>query len=132
MAGTGETSGIVRMGGGRCAHWLEVLTVAACCMTVTPANAAGPEQGPTKVVKSTVRELHNILKEFTDPNHSEARCWEIEQVVRQRVHYQDMAKRSLGASWSQIDDAAPQEYVDELCHHESTSCGRVLLLIVLG
>jgi phospholipid transport system substrate-binding protein len=80
-------------------------------MSLTPANAAWPEQGPTEAVKGTVTELLYILKELKEPSRSEARRWEIEQVIRHRVHYEDMAKRSLGASWVQMGDVARREYV---------------------
>lgn len=74
----------------------------------TPALA---QQGPTETVKGTVSELLYILKEFKDPSRTEARRWEIEQVIRHRVHYGDMAKRSLGASWWQLSDVSRHEYV---------------------
>ncbi|MBA3754381.1 MAG: ABC transporter substrate-binding protein [Nitrospira sp.] len=82
-----------------------------CLMSQTPVTAAGSEQGPTETVKGTVTELLSILKELKDPNRSEARRGEIEQVIRHRVHYEDMAKRSLGGSWVQLSHVARREYV---------------------
>ncbi|CBK41195.1 protein of unknown function [Nitrospira defluvii] len=38
-------------------------------------------------------------------------CAGIEQVIRHHVHYEDMAKRSLGASWGQLSNVARREYV---------------------
>jgi len=113
MTDTGETARMVRKWRSRCGYWQGVMSVAAitCLMSVTPANAAGTEQGPTQAVKGTVTELLSILKEFKDPSRSEARRWEIEQVIRHHVHYVDMAKRSLGASWVDMSDAARREYV---------------------
>ena len=87
------------------------MAMVTCFMSLTPANATGPEQAPTEAVKGTVTELLYILKELKDPSRSEARRWEIEQVIRRRVHYEDMAKRSLGTSWGQMNDIARQEYV---------------------
>jgi phospholipid transport system substrate-binding protein len=81
------------------------------CMGLIQATAAWPEQGPTEAVKGTVSELLYILKELRDPSRSEVRRWEIEQVIRHRVHYEDMARRSLGSSWTQLNDPARQEYV---------------------
>jgi phospholipid transport system substrate-binding protein len=80
-------------------------------MGIVPATAAWSEQGPTEAVKGTVSELLSILKELKDPTRSEARRWEIEQVIRHHVHYEDMAKRSLGASWGQLSNVARREYV---------------------
>ena len=114
MTDTGETPRIMRVWGLRCGSWPGVIAVAViiCSMRLAPAIAALPEQRPTEAVKDTVTELLYILKEFKEPSRSEARRWEIEQVIRHRVHYEDMAKRSLGASWAQMDDAARREYVN--------------------
>jgi phospholipid transport system substrate-binding protein len=113
MTATGETTGTVRRSGNWSGYWREVISVAmvTCVMSLMPANAAGPDQGPTDAVKGTVTELLSILKELKDPIRSEARRWEIEQVIRRRVHYEDMAKRSLGTSWGKMNDIARREYV---------------------
>lgn len=95
------------------ASWRGMALVAAISllMGIVQATAAWSEQGPTEAVKGTVSELLSILKELKDPTRSEARRWEIEQVIRHHVHYEDMAKRSLGASWGQLSDVARREYV---------------------
>jgi phospholipid transport system substrate-binding protein len=113
MTVTGETTGTVRRSGNRSGYWREVMSVAmvTCVMSLMPANATGPDQGPTDAVKGTVTELLSILKELKDPIRSDARRWEIEQVIRRRVHYEDMAKRSLGTSWGKMNDIARREYV---------------------
>ena len=80
-------------------------------MSIVQAAAAWSEQGPTETVRGTVSELLSILKEFKDPGRFDARRWEIEQVIRHHVHYEDMAKRSLGTSWSELTDVARREYV---------------------
>ena len=97
----------------RQASWRGMALVAAISllMGIVQATAAWSEQGPTEAVKGTVSELLSILKELKDPTRSEARRWEIEQVIRQHVHYEDMAKRSLGTSWGQLSDVARREYV---------------------
>ena len=97
----------------RQASWRGMALVAAISllMGIVPATAAWSEQGPTEAVKGTVSELLSILKELKDPTRSEARRWEIEQVIRHHVHYEDMAKRSLGASWGQLSNVARREYV---------------------
>ena len=87
------------------------VAMATCLLSLAPASAAFPEQRPKEAIKGTVAQLRSILDEFQEPSDTEARRWEIEQVIRQRVHYQEMAKRSLGTSWSQLNDDARQEYV---------------------
>ncbi len=113
MTATGETAVMMRRGGLRSGYWREVLTVAmvTCFMSLTPAHATGLQEGPTEAVKETVTDLLSILKEFKGPTRSETRRSEIEQVIRRRVHYEDMAKRSLGSSWVQMNDMGRQEYV---------------------
>lgn len=87
------------------------LVAAIFLISLLPAAAAWPEQGPTGAVKATVGELLSILKTFKDASRAETRRWEIEQVIRHRVHYEEMAKRSLGVSWAQLTDSARREYV---------------------
>lgn len=113
MTNTGQTATMVRRCGSRAGYWREIISMAIVtwCLSLTPVNAAWPEQGPTEAVKGTVTEFLYILKELKDPSRFEARRWEIEQVIRRRVHYEDMAKRSLGSSWAQMGDMARREYV---------------------
>jgi len=113
MTDTSRTSRAARRFWLRQASWRGMALVAAISllMGIVQATAAWSEQGPTEAVKGTVSELLSILKELKDPTRSEARRWEIEQVIRHHVHYEDMAKRSLGASWGQLSDAARREYV---------------------
>jgi len=88
-----------------------VVALVTCLVGWMPAIAAWPEQRPTESVKDTVTELLNILKDFNEPSRFEARREQIEQVIRHHVHYEDMAKRSLGTSWAQMDEVARKEYV---------------------
>jgi ABC-type transport system involved in resistance to organic solvents, auxiliary component len=113
MPGTSWTTRIIRRHGSRYRHWRDASLVAVVSLLIGLTQAAGawPEQGPTEAVRETVTELLHILKDLKGPNHSEERRWEIEQVIRRRVNYEDMAKRSLGAPWSELSDPARQEYV---------------------
>ncbi len=113
MTDNRRTAGAVRRFWLCQASWRGMALVAAISllMGIVQATVAWSEQGPTEAVKGTVSELLSILKELKDPTRSEARRWEIEQVIRHHVHYEDMAKRSLGASWWQLSDVARREYV---------------------
>jgi phospholipid transport system substrate-binding protein len=104
---------MVRRRGRKQGYWqgVGIVMTISLCLGLTQAAAAGPDLGPTETVKGTVSELLYILKELKDPSRSEARRWEIEQVIRNHVHYEDMAKRSLGAPWIQLSDVARREYV---------------------
>ena len=113
MTSTGKTVRGLGEYDARCVCWPNVTVVAlvACLVGWMPAIAAWPEQRPTDSVKDTVTELLNILKDFNEPSRFEARREQIEQVIRHHVHYEDMAKRSLGTSWAQMDEVARKEYV---------------------
>lgn len=113
MTDISGAGGMVRRRGRGRGYWRGSVVVMAIslCIGLTQATAAWSEQSPTETVKGTVSELLYILKELKDPSRSEARRWEIEQVIRHHVHYEDMAKRSLGPSWGQLSDVARREYV---------------------
>jgi phospholipid transport system substrate-binding protein len=113
MTETSRATGIVQ-GAGRWYEkrgWATFIAVLSFCMSLGLATAARSEQGPTETVRGTVSELLHILKDLKDSGRSEARRWEIEQVIRHHVHYEDMAKRSLGAAWTQLNEPARREYV---------------------
>lgn len=76
-------------------------------------RAAPSEYSPTASVKNTMAELLSILgnEELQQPERSEDRRQKIEQVIRHRVNYAQMAKRSLGAPWASLTDAERQEFV---------------------
>ncbi len=88
-----------------------MISVFALVLSATPCAA---DPAPTESVKSTITELIDILdnEELKKPDRSEDRRREIERVVKQRVSYEEMAKRSLGAPWSELSEVDRQEFVD--------------------
>jgi phospholipid transport system substrate-binding protein len=90
--------------------------VIICFLNIMPVNAADSGPTPTETINGTVTELFAILEEFQGPDRSEVRRHEIERVIRGNVHYEEMAKRSLGASWAQMDDGERAEYVGLFVH----------------
>ena len=77
----------------------------------TPVVSA--EQTATESVKSTIDEVIHILnsEELNQPGRSVERREKIEQVIRQRVSYEDMAKRALGWPWIELTHTERQEFV---------------------
>lgn len=67
----------------------------------------------TEAVKSTVAELIQVLDDpyLKEHERAEQRRHEIERIVRQRVSYEEMAKRALGTLWSEINEHDRQEFV---------------------
>ena len=77
----------------------------------TPVASA--DQTATESVKSTINEVIHILnsEELKHPGRSVERRQKIEQVIRQRVSYEDMAKRALGWPWIELTNTERQEFV---------------------
>jgi phospholipid transport system substrate-binding protein len=67
---------------------------------------------PTESVKSTITELLSILgnEALEQPNQVEKRRQQIEQVIRARVDYEQMARRSLEPTWASRNDMERQEF----------------------
>lgn len=78
-----------------------------------PSSAAS-EQSPTDSVKTTVAELIQILgnQDLNDPSRSDERRLQIERALRDRISYEDMARRSLGRAWTDLTEAEREEFVD--------------------
>jgi phospholipid transport system substrate-binding protein len=70
-------------------------------------------EGPTDAVKSVVDEVLRILQDpaLKAPALKRQRRDRVKQVVDRRFDYQEMAKRSLGASWRSLAAGQRQEFV---------------------
>ena len=88
------------------------LMVSMVVLLVGPPVALA-EQTATESVKSTIDEVIHILnsEELKRPGRSVERRQKIEQVIRQRVSYEDMAKRARGRPWIELTNTERQEFV---------------------
>jgi phospholipid transport system substrate-binding protein len=68
---------------------------------------------PTESVKRAITDVHSILgnEALKQPGWFEERRQQIEQVIRDRVNFRQMAQRSLGAPWTMLSDKERQEFV---------------------
>ncbi|GKS63268.1 organic solvent tolerance ABC transporter substrate-binding protein [Nitrospira sp.] len=82
-------------------------------LLLTGTTMASAEQTATESVKRTIDAVISILtsEELNQPDRSIERRQKIEHVIRQRVDYEDMAKRALGWHWTELSDAERQEFV---------------------
>jgi phospholipid transport system substrate-binding protein len=82
-------------------------------LVLTATTVASAEQTPTESVKSTLEEVIHILNNeaLKQPNRSVERRQKIEQVVRRRVSYEDMARLALGMPWIALTDNERREFV---------------------
>lgn len=67
----------------------------------------------TEAIKSTIKQVFVILsdEELKKPDRAEARRRQLEKAVGERIAYDEMAKRSLGAQWKQLNDEERQEFI---------------------
>ncbi len=76
-------------------------------------RVAPSEYSPTESVKNTITDLHSILgnEALKQPGRFEERRQQIEQVIRHRANYEQMAQRALGVQWNRLNDTERQEFV---------------------
>lgn len=86
---------------------IAVIIVLAWGVTSMAAETA------TDAIKSTITQVFVILsdEELKRPEGADARRQQLEKVVGKRLAYDEMAKRSLGAQWKQLNDEEQQEFV---------------------
>lgn len=67
----------------------------------------------TEAIKSTIKQMFGILNDegLKAPGRAEERRQQLEQVIGNRIAYDEMAKRSLGPQWTQLNDEERQEFV---------------------
>lgn len=89
------------------------VVMASMVVLLSGTPVASADQTATESVKSTIDEVIQILNsgELKQPGRSVERRQKIEQVIRQRVSYQDMAKRALGWPWIELTNTERQEFV---------------------
>ncbi len=70
------------------------------------------EYSPTESVKSTITRLLSILgnEALEQPDQLEEGRHQIEQVLRARVNYKQMAQRSLETTWASLNDMERQGF----------------------
>ena len=87
------------------------LTIASPSLATTQIEA---KSSATEAVKSTINDLIRVLDDETlkQPEQAEERRHEIEEVIKHRMDYEEMARRSLGAPWSTLSQRGQREFVD--------------------
>jgi phospholipid transport system substrate-binding protein len=97
----------------RRAHLVQCLVVGLMVLVINGPTVALAEQSPTDHVKGTITEVFRILdqEELRRPGSAVERRQQIERVLRQRVNYEEMAKRALGPTWSQLTVLERREFV---------------------
>jgi len=101
----------------RLAHlWLFSGMIIGCAIAA-PSLAATPfgmNATATEAVQETIDALIHILDDDTlkQPEQAEARRHKIEDIIKHRMDYEEMARRALGAPWSTLSHREQHEFVD--------------------
>jgi phospholipid transport system substrate-binding protein len=68
----------------------------------------------TEAVKSTIDQVVRLLedKELNKPDRVMERRQQLQKIIGDRFNYEEMAKRSLGAHWNQLNETQRQEFVE--------------------
>ncbi len=88
------------------------LTMGSPSLAIATSN--GIESSATDAVKGTINDLIKVLDDETlkQPEQAEERRHEIEEIIKHRVDYEEMARRALGAPWSTLSRRDQHEFVD--------------------
>ena len=101
----------------RLAHLLLLSEIVTGLAMGSPSLAATSsdriESSATEAVKGTIDDLIRALDDETlkRPERAEARRRAIESIIKHRVDYEEMARRSLGAPWSTLSHRDQREFV---------------------
>lgn len=78
--------------------------------TAAPSVAAS---SATEAVKGTINDLIQVLDDETlkQPELAQQRRRKIEEIIKHRVDYEEMARRALGASWLTLSQRERDEFV---------------------
>ena len=88
------------------------LTMGSPSLATTTSN--GIALSATEAVKGTINDLIQVLDDETlkQPEQAEERRREIEEIIKHRMDYEEMARRALGAPWSTLSHRDQHEFVD--------------------
>jgi phospholipid transport system substrate-binding protein len=86
---------------------------ATMLMVLAGNDAVHAAPTPTETVTNAIVKVMHILNDplFMEAGMSEARRGEIENVVRASISYEEMARRSLGITWRDLNESDRQEFV---------------------
>lgn len=103
----------------RLAHLLFLLSIVAGLTLASPSLATATSDGTessraTDAVKDTITDLIQVLHDesLKQPEQTEGRRHKIEDIIKHRVDYEEMARRALGAPWSMLSRRDQHEFVD--------------------
>jgi len=96
--------------------WTKLILLAATAVLMMAGSTAPvfAEVGATEAVQGTIAKVMRVLDDdrLKGPDQVVERRHEIEEIIRERVDYEEMAKRTLGTQWSSLSHHERSEFVD--------------------
>jgi phospholipid transport system substrate-binding protein len=88
---------------------LAIASLSSAALTVNKT-----ESSPTDAVKGAIADLIQVLEDETlkQPGQAVRRRHKIEAVIKDRMDYEEMARRALGAPFSRLSPRDQHEFVD--------------------
>jgi len=97
-------------------YWTKLILLAATAVLMMAGSTAPvfARVGATEAVQSTIAKVMRVLDDdrLKGPDQVVERRHEIEEIIRERVDYEEMAKRTLGTQWSSLSHHERSEFVD--------------------
>jgi phospholipid transport system substrate-binding protein len=86
----------------------------ALCLGISLTPLLATAGTATEAVKSTIDQVVRLLedKELKKPDRVLERRQQLQKVISARFNYEEMAKRSLGAHWNQLNETQRHEFVE--------------------
>jgi phospholipid transport system substrate-binding protein len=81
---------------------------------LSTAAPNGIEPSATEAVESAVSDLKRVLNDdaLKQPERAKERRYEIEEIIKHRVDYEEMARRALGVPWPTLSNRDQHAFVD--------------------
>ncbi len=92
--------------------WMKTFTlVVSLILALAVLAVAAPD--PKEVAKQVIDKALGILNDpaLAGPAHKNQRFQMVKQIVDRHFDYREMAKRSLGATWSKLNNSQRDEFV---------------------
>ena len=96
---------------------------------LSTAAQNGIEPSATQAVESTIIDLKHVLNDdaLKQPERAQERRHEIEEIIKHRVDYEEMARRALGVPWPTLSHPDQHAFVDLFLQLlRDTFAGRVI------
>lgn len=87
---------------------LVILSVLLVSLSSAYAQASSPRQ----IIAHTIDKLVQIVEQYPGEDNVELRREKLREVITPKFDFREMAKRSLGAHWNEIEESQQTEFVD--------------------